>query len=80
MTTLMLTFAIFLAVVLGMSIGALINKKAIHGSCGGLSNGLGKEALCDCCADSRSSSSEKPPSCGRRATPDPNVDQQLSNN
>jgi len=30
------TFVVFLLVILGMSIGYIINKKTIGGSCGGL--------------------------------------------
>jgi len=38
---------VFLLVILGMSIGYIINKKTIGGSCGGLASvGIDKE--CDC--------------------------------
>jgi len=41
------TFVVFLLVILGMSIGYIINKKTIGGSCGGLASvGIDKE--CDC--------------------------------
>ena len=37
--TLLLSFAIILAIVAAMSIGVLNGRKAISGSCGGLNNG-----------------------------------------
>lgn len=41
------TFAVFLLVIFGMSIGYLIRRKSIQGSCGGIS-ALGLEKVCDC--------------------------------
>lgn len=41
------TFVVFLAVVAGMSIGYIIKRKSIHGSCGGIAS-LGLEKVCDC--------------------------------
>jgi hypothetical protein len=40
-------FAIFLLVVLAMSIGFIVQRKSISGSCGGISS-LGMEKACDC--------------------------------
>ena len=41
------TFAVFLLVIVAMSIGYIFNKKTIGGSCGGLASvGIDKE--CDC--------------------------------
>jgi len=37
--TLLLSFAIILAIVAAMSIGVMNGRKAISGSCGGLNNG-----------------------------------------
>lgn len=37
----------FLLVVLGMSLGWIIKRKSIQGSCGGIS-ALGMEKVCDC--------------------------------
>jgi hypothetical protein len=37
--TLILAFAIMLAVIAGMAIGVMNGRKAISGSCGGLNNG-----------------------------------------
>ena len=46
-TVLIATFVVFLAVIAGMSIGYIIKRKSIHGSCGGIAN-LGLEKVCDC--------------------------------
>lgn len=41
------TFVVFLVVITAMSIGYIVNKKTIGGSCGGLASvGIDKE--CDC--------------------------------
>ena len=47
LTIFIATFAIFLLVVFGMSLGVLINRKTLQGSCGGIS-ALGMEKVCDC--------------------------------
>ncbi|AKM89423.1 (Na+)-NQR maturation NqrM [Enterobacter ludwigii] len=47
MLTFLATFAVFLLVVLGMSLGWIIKRKSIQGSCGGISS-LGMEKVCDC--------------------------------
>ncbi len=41
------TFSLFLVVVLIMAIGYIIQRKRIHGSCGGL-DAIGIEKECDC--------------------------------
>lgn len=41
------TFVLFLIAFLGMSLGYLIKRKSIQGSCGGLSS-IGVEKVCDC--------------------------------
>ncbi|QUM75340.1 (Na+)-NQR maturation NqrM [Moritella sp. 24] len=41
------TFVMFALVIAGMSIGYIVQKKSITGSCGGIS-GLGMEKACDC--------------------------------
>ncbi|RUO61893.1 (Na+)-NQR maturation NqrM [Pseudidiomarina insulisalsae] len=43
----LVVFAFFLLVVLAMSVGFIMQKKSISGSCGGISN-LGMEKACDC--------------------------------
>jgi len=47
MMTFLLTFAMFVLVVFGMSLGWLVKRKSIQGSCGGISS-LGMEKVCDC--------------------------------
>lgn len=47
MTTILLTFGIFLLVILGMALGYIFSKRSITGSCGGIS-ALGMEKMCDC--------------------------------
>ncbi|AFJ48194.1 (Na+)-NQR maturation NqrM [Shimwellia blattae] len=47
MTIFLATFAIFLLVVLGMSLGYLVKRKSLQGSCGGISS-LGLEKVCNC--------------------------------
>ncbi|MDY4595385.1 MAG: (Na+)-NQR maturation NqrM [[Pasteurella] aerogenes] len=43
----MITFSIFMLVILGMALGYIFKKKAITGSCGGISS-LGLQKVCDC--------------------------------
>ena len=47
MSTFILAFVFFLAMVLAMAVGYVIQKKSISGSCGGL-GALGIEKACDC--------------------------------
>jgi len=47
MVTFLLTFAVFVLVVFAMSLGWLIKRKSIQGSCGGIAS-LGLEKVCDC--------------------------------
>lgn len=42
-----LTFVIFLLIVVAMAIGFIVQRKTIAGSCGGL-DALGIEKACDC--------------------------------
>ena len=48
MITLILTFLIVAVLLLGMSIGVIVQKKPIKGSCGGL-NALGMKSACEVC-------------------------------
>ncbi|MCW8092645.1 (Na+)-NQR maturation NqrM [Alteromonas sp. ASW11-130] len=47
MSTFILAFVFFLAMVLAMAVGFLVQRKSISGSCGGL-GALGIEKACDC--------------------------------
>lgn len=47
MSTFILTFIILLVVVLAMSVGYLVQRKTLSGSCGGLGS-MGIEKACDC--------------------------------
>ena len=47
MKTLLLTFGLFLLVILGMAVGYIFSKRTIKGSCGGISS-LGMKKVCDC--------------------------------
>ncbi|HGH3374890.1 (Na+)-NQR maturation NqrM [Kluyvera intermedia] len=47
LTVFLATFAIFILVVFGMSLGYLVKRKTLQGSCGGISS-LGMEKVCDC--------------------------------
>ncbi|EPK7360354.1 (Na+)-NQR maturation NqrM [Kluyvera sp. STS39-E] len=47
LTVFLATFAIFILVVFGMSLGYLVKRKTLQGSCGGISS-LGLEKVCDC--------------------------------
>ena len=46
-------FAVMLLLVIAMSIGVLLGKKPISGSCGGMS-ALGMEVACDVCGGDKS--------------------------
>lgn len=47
MATVLISFGVFLIVILLMAIGVIFNKKTIKGSCGGLSN-VGVDKACNC--------------------------------
>lgn len=47
MTTFIITFIIFLLVIIAMSIGYIVQKKVVKGSCGGL-NTVGIDKICNC--------------------------------
>ena len=47
MSTFILAFALFVIVAIAMSLGYLLQRKAIAGSCGGL-GALGINKACDC--------------------------------
>lgn len=47
MSTFILAFVFFVAMVLAMGVGFIVQRKSISGSCGGL-GALGVEKACDC--------------------------------
>ncbi|MDH2925206.1 hypothetical protein EV693_11119 [Nicoletella semolina] len=47
MEVILLTFGLFVLVIFMMSIGFIVNRKTIKGSCGGIS-ALGMKKMCDC--------------------------------
>lgn len=47
LTVFLATFCIFLLAIFGMSLGYMVKRKSLQGSCGGISS-LGLEKVCDC--------------------------------
>ncbi|PMH41140.1 hypothetical protein BCU68_05510 [Vibrio sp. 10N.286.49.B3] len=47
MNTFLITFAVFLAVIGAMSIGYIVQRKVVKGSCGGL-GAVGIDKVCNC--------------------------------
>ncbi|TNV17252.1 (Na+)-NQR maturation NqrM [Buttiauxella sp. B2] len=47
LTVFLATFVIFLLVILGMSLGFIVKRKTLQGSCGGIA-ALGMEKVCNC--------------------------------
>lgn len=47
LTVFLATFVIFLLVIFGMSLGVIVKRKALQGSCGGIA-ALGMEKVCSC--------------------------------
>lgn len=50
MTTLFFAFIVLLLIIVAMSIGVIMGRKPITGSCGGLAN-VGIEGKCSICGD-----------------------------
>jgi hypothetical protein len=48
MEVMIMTFAVLLIIVVAMSVGVLLGRKPIKGSCGGMS-ALGMDTVCDIC-------------------------------
>lgn len=48
MTVMLISFAVFILVITGMSVGVIFGKKPLKGSCGGLSS-LGLKKDCPVC-------------------------------
>ncbi len=52
MATFLLVFALLGLIIIGMSVGVLMGRKPIKGSCGGVGAALGqKDYTCDICGD-----------------------------
>ncbi len=47
MSTFLITFGVFLAVILAMAVGYIFQRKVVRGSCGGL-GAVGIERVCNC--------------------------------
>ncbi|AHM72541.1 (Na+)-NQR maturation NqrM [Yersinia hibernica] len=47
LTVFIASFVFFLLVIAGMSLGYIVKRKTIQGSCGGI-GALGMEKVCDC--------------------------------
>jgi hypothetical protein len=47
MSTFLITFGVFLAVIVAMSVGYIFQKKVVKGSCGGL-GAVGVDKVCNC--------------------------------
>ena len=49
MNQLLVTFSVFLLVMIAMAVGVLVSNREIKGSCGGLNDIDGLEGACDIC-------------------------------
>jgi hypothetical protein len=49
MNLFLVTFAVFILVMVAMAVGVILNNRAINGSCGGLNNIDGLKGACDIC-------------------------------
>ena len=47
LTVFLAPFGIFVLVIFGMSLGYIVKRKSLQGSCGGISS-LGMEKVCNC--------------------------------
>lgn len=47
LTLFIISFIFFLLITIGMSLGYLVKRKSLQGSCGGITS-LGMEKICDC--------------------------------
>lgn len=58
MAVFLLSFVVLVVIVLAMSVGVLMGKKPIKGSCGGMS-ALGMDTACDVCGGDQSKCDEE---------------------
>jgi hypothetical protein len=58
MLTIVLAFSLMLLLVAAMSVGVLMGRKPISGSCGGMSS-LGMEVACDICGGDKGKCEEE---------------------
>lgn len=49
MNVFIVTFVVFLLVMIGMAVGVIVSNRAIKGSCGGLNDIDGLQSACDIC-------------------------------
>jgi hypothetical protein len=49
MNLFLITFSVFLLVMISMAVGVIVNNRAIKGSCGGLNDIDGLKGACDIC-------------------------------
>lgn len=49
MNLFLISFAVFLLVMIGMAVGVIVSNRAIKGSCGGLNDIDGLKGACDIC-------------------------------
>lgn len=52
MEIMLITFVVLLVIIVAMSVGVLLGRKPIAGSCGGMAS-LGMETACDICGGSK---------------------------
>lgn len=66
MSTLMIVFAIMLLLVAAMSIGVLLGRKPLAGSCGGMS-AVGMDGACDVCGGDKSKCEKESAEAAKKA-------------
>jgi len=69
METMILTFAALLLIITAMSVGVLMGRKPITGSCGGMS-AVGMDTVCDICGGDPNKCDEEQERQQGRATDD----------
>jgi len=59
MNLFLITFSVFVLVMIAMAIGVIVNNRAIKGSCGGLNDIEGLKGACDICEGKKACSRRK---------------------